>query len=389
MHTEFYDMLGVSPEASPEEIKKAFRRKAIECHPDKHAGDKDKEMEFKKINEAYSVLSDAEKRQMYDQFGQVPDGGGHPGQGGVDINDLFNNIFAAGGPGMMGGPGGFSFMFMDQEPIPDIFRDKQRRVQPCDLIDIGVDICDLYYGKTKKVEFEMLDQCSKCNGTGAADPAFVVKCLTCGGKGSMMQQVGPFFAHMVQCNSCAGSGSTIKNNKVCQTCKGSKTVYNKRAFELKIPKGIQNGHETRMENKGAFDERLGRNKDMVFRFKYDIKHPYELDPEGNVTLHHTLSLEEVLAGFEKTITIYNDEHTLKSDHYFNPSKEIVVDDLGIFNTRRNKHMKLKIKFDVKYNDNERMIKYNDVLRKICNQKKQEPSSPNNKNQRIINLTPSP
>lgn len=373
MHTEYYDLLGVGQDASPEEVKKAFRRKAIECHPDKHAGNKDKETEFKKINEAYSTLADPEKRRMYDQFGHVPEGGGGGGPGGVDIHDIFKNMF--GGGGGPGGPGGnFSFMFMDEDPVQDIFRDK-RRMQPCDLIEVGVDICDIFYGKTKKVEFEMLDQCAKCSGTGAADPSFVVKCLTCGGKGSMMQQMGPFFAHMVPCGSCAGSGSTIKNNKVCQTCKGGKTVYNKRAFELKIPKGIPNGHETKMEGKGAFDERLGRNKDMVFRFKYDIKHPYELDPDGNVIFHHTLTLEEVLAGFEKTVTIYNDEHLIKSDHYFNPSKEIVIDDLGIFSLRRNKYMKLKIKFDVKYSDNERMIRYNDVLRKICNQKKQESTSP--------------
>lgn len=379
-HTEYYDLLEVSPNASPEEIKKAFRRKAIELHPDKHAGDKEKETQFKKVNEAYSVLSDQEKRQMYDQFGNVPDG---PQQGGgVDIGDLFKNMFGGG----MGGPGGFSFNFMEGDGgMEDMFQGRRRSV-PCDVIEVGIDVCDLYYGKTKKVEFEMLDQCSKCNGTGAADPSFVVKCLTCGGKGSMIQQVGPFFAHMVPCSSCAGSGSTIKNNKICQTCKGSKTVYNKRAFELKIPKGIQNGHETKMEGKGAFDERIGRNKDMIFKFKYDIRSPYELDGEGNVTYHHTLTIEEVLAGFEKKITIYNEEYIIRSEHYYNPNKEVVLEDMGIFNPRRGKNMKLKIKFTVKYSDNERFQKYNDVLRKICRKETAQPSSEEQPPKNTISLS---
>lgn len=368
-HTELYDTLGVSKNASGDEIKKAFRKKAIECHPDKHAGNKEKEAEFKKINEAYSVLSDPEKRKIYDTFGKVDDGPGGHGPGGVDISDLFNGMFGAGGG--PGGPGGFSFMFMNDEMAgggPDFMQDffgaSSRRQKPSDMIEIPVDICDIYYGKVKKVEFEMLDQCNKCEGTGAADPSFVIKCMTCGGKGSMTQQVGPFFAQSVRCGSCGGTGTTIKNNKICQCCKGKKTVYSKRAFELKMPKGIPDGHETRMEGKGAFDERLGFNKDMIFKFRRDIKTPYSVDGDGNVTLTVPITLEELLIGFEKKIHVYNEAYVIKSDHYFNPDNPIRLDGMGIYNNRKNRQMDLIIKFAVQYSDSERLVKYNDVLRKV-------------------------
>ena len=369
VHTELYDVLGISKNASPDEIKKAFRKKAIECHPDKHAGNKDKEAEFKKLNEAYSILSDQDKRRMYDQFGTVDDSQLGHGPGGVDINDLFSGMF---GPGGGGGPGGFSFMFMNEdmggggpEFMQEFFGASSRRVKPSDMIEIPIDVCDLYYGKTKKVEFELLDQCGKCQGSGAADPSFVVKCMTCGGKGSTTQQVGPFFAQSIRCMSCGGSGSTIKNNKICQCCKGKKTVYTKRAFELKIPKGIPDGHETKMENKGAFDERLGFNKDMVFRFRREIKPPYSVDGDGNVTLTVPITLEELLVGFEKKINIYNESHVLKSEHYFNPDNPIKLDGMGLFNMRRSRSMDLTIRFTVQYSDSERLVKYNDVLRKVA------------------------
>lgn len=380
-HTELYDTLGVSKSASSDEIKKAFRKRAIECHPDKHAGDKDKEAQFKKINEAYSVLSDPEKRQMYDQFGKVGDD--HPGHG-VDINDILGSMFGGGGGP---GPGGFSFMFMDDNG-PGFMKDffgGGRRQKPADMIEVPVDICDIHYGKTKKVEFEMLDQCGKCNGTGAADPSFIIKCMTCGGKGNMTQQIGPFFSQTMPCMSCGGTGSTIKNNKICQCCKGKKTVYSKRAFELKIPKGIPDGHETRMEGKGAFDERLGFNKDLVLRFRRDIKSPYTVDNDGNVTLTVNLSLEDLLAGFEKKVTIYNDTHILKSEHYFNPSKNITMCDMGLHNTKRGRTMDLHIKFNITYSDSERLVKYNDVLKKVMgNGNKVSETDHNEKN--MIHIT---
>lgn len=406
-NNELYDHLGINKNATPDEIKKAFRRKAMDCHPDKHAGDKDKEAEFKKINESYSILSDPQKRKMYDQFGIVNDqgGGGPGGPGGVDLSDILQGMFGGGihgmhgmhgMPGMSAGPGGFSFVFMnggdDDMDIPEDIMGNMfgggghRRPKPCDVITIPVDICDIYYGKVKKVEFELLDLCGKCNGTGASDPSFVIKCLTCDGKGTISHQVGPFFAQSVRCHSCAGSGSTIKNNKICQSCKGQKTVYTKKQFELKIPKGIPDNFEIRMEEKGAYEERIKKNKDILFKFKHNVHKPYELDQEGNVTYTLNIPIEDILAGFEKKITIYNEDHLIKSTHYINPNKDIIIENLGIFNPHRNKHMDFIIKIKPEFGDCERLVKYNDVICKILKKNKDESTSSQEGVKKVINLS---
>lgn len=352
MHTELYDVLGVNPRASPEEIKKAFRKKAIECHPDKHAGDKGKEAEFKRLNEAYGVLSDADKRRTYDQFGTVDAAGPGP-----DISEIFKGMFG-------GGNGGFSFVFSDVMDGGDFMGGLFGGGRPMlDVIEIPVDICEVYYGKNKKVEFELLDLCGKCGGSGAADPSCVIKCMTCGGHGKMHHQIGPFM-QAVTCPSCNGHGQTIKNGKVCGGCKGSKTVYSKRNFELKLPKGIPNGYELKMDGKGAYDERTKRYKDIVFKFKYAVEAPYELLDDCNVQYTLNVGIEDVLGGFEKKVVFYNDEHVIKADVYVNPAKKIVLHGLGLPNIKKNKNGDMILKLVVDWGDNERLVKYNDVLRKM-------------------------
>lgn len=357
MHSELYDILGVNPKASPDEIKKAFRKKAVECHPDKHAGDKSKETEFKKLNEAYSILSDSDKRRNYDQFGTVDNSGPGP-----DISEIFK--------GMFGGGNGFTFSFSDG--MPDIMSGffGNNRI-PADIIEVPVDICEIYYGKSKKVEFELLDLCSKCNGTGAADPSCIIKCITCGGQGKVHHQIGPFM-QIVTCPSCMGNGQTIKNGKTCLSCKGSKTNYSKRSFELKLPKGIPNGYELKMDGKGSYDEHFKKNKDIVFKFKYDISYPYELLDDCTVQYTLSVSIEDILAGFEKRVKLYNEEHIIKADVYLNPSKRIVLGELGLPNIKRNKNGDMILKLAIEWGENEKLVKYNDVLRKMF---KKPPAAP--------------
>lgn len=379
MGEDLYNVLNVSRDATPDEIKKAFKRKAVELHPDKTNGDKDKEDQFKKINEAYSVLSDAKKKEMYDRFGTTDDNmmGGGPG-GGININDIFGGMFGGMGPGGAGGqggmPGGFQFVFMNEgggAPEDDIFAQMfggpRTRAPPCDTINVPVDINDIYYGKTKKVEFEHLDLCGKCNGCGAQDESSIIKCITCGGNGFVVQQMGPFVQkHM--CPSCAGGGSTIKNGKACHGCKGSKTVYSKKAFELRLPKGITNHHEVKLEGKGSYDMQAKRHKDILIRFIHDIKKPYTLDENGGVTYDIDLNIEELLGGFEKKIKLYSEDFTITSDRYFNPNHLITVKGSGVFNMRRGKSGDLHIKVNVNFTDSEKLQKYNDVFHKIFKKK---------------------
>lgn len=400
---EYYNLLGISKDASPEDIKKAFKKTAISCHPDKHPDNPNAEEQFKKLNEAYSVLSDPDKKRMYDQFG--PDGlqgmgGGGGGPGGVDLNEILKGMFGGGGafPGAHGafpgrGGGGpdhaFSFVFSTDGAggggggMEDLFGSMfgsgfpfggGRKVSgpPPDIVEIPIDINDIFYGNNKKVEFEALELCGQCGGHGAQDASHVIKCLSCKGDGHVMHQIGPFFTQRVKCGACGGNGSTIKNNKFCQKCNGEKTVYNKKVYELKLPKGVPNGHEVKMDKKGSYDPTTKQNKDIVFKFKYNIEDPYVLDEHMNVVYNIKLSLDDLLGGFSRKIKLYKEDIVLRSERYFNPNKSIIIKGQGIHNNKKNKSTDLVFKFNVEFTDHERLSKYNDVLQKVL--KKDPPAS---------------
>lgn len=377
-----YDVLGLTKDANPEDIKKAYKRMAMKHHPDKFLDENEKhinEAKFKEINEAYSVLSDPAKKSQYDQFGTYGDMPQGPGMG-MNMNDILRDIFGGAGPMPQmhqmggGGNGAFSFMFMDGMPgMPGM--PHQQRPKRVDTIDVRIDINDIYYGETKNVEFEMLEQCHVCKGSGAQDPSHILKCITCNGNGMVHQQMGPFFTQTHTCPSCAGQGTTVQHNKQCQKCKGGKSVYNKKKFELKLPKGIPDNYEVVMEGKGAYSQDIKCNNDIRFKFIYNVIEPYKLDADK--TTHYTvkLPLEELLAGFTKEVTIYREIVKLTSEHYFNPSKTLILHGMGVYDMQAEKPRDLHIHFDIVYQDNERFKKYSDVLKKVLkiSQQKDETS----------------
>lgn len=370
MSEDLYATLGVSRDASPEEIKKAFKRQAITNHPDKNPGDKEKEEAFKKANTAYEILSNPQKKEMYDKFGVIdPSQGGPP----PDISEILKEMFHGGG----GIPGAFSFSFSTDMggPPEDLFGSffgNMHQRQKQDMIDIDVDICDLYYGKTKKAEFELLELCARCNGSGAHDPSCIVKCMTCKGAGHVMHQIGPFLQRSA-CPSCAGNGSCIK--KACSGCNGKKAVYNKKVFELKLPKGVPNNHTVTMAGKGSYDLASKKTKDIVFRFKHKIDHPYELDDNMNVIYHVKIDIEELLGGFSKKIKLYNEELNVSSNRYFNPNHPMVIKEKGLYSIKKNKQADLHLKFAIEFIDSERLVKYKDIFHKIFRRKEDAPEEP--------------
>lgn len=358
---DLYATLHVNKNASQDDIKKAYKKLAIKYHPDKCMDAKQKEgneARFKEINEAYTVLSDPDKKARYDQFGtyeDIPTGNGMHGMHGMHMNDILKDFFGAGTQ-----QGNFSFVFMDGMGNAHQAYTRTK----IDTIDLHIDINDIYYGETKNVEFEMLEQCYVCNGMGAQDPSHILKCMTCQGNGVVHQQMGPFFVQTQMCPSCGGQGTTVQHNKHCHKCKGTKSVYGKKKFELKLPKGIPNNYEVLMEGKGAYNQEAKRNNDIRFRFIYNILEPYKLDDDKTVHYHIKLPLEELLAGFSKNITIYKEQFKLVSDHYFNPTKNLVLHGLGIYDMQAEKSRDLHIHFDIVYQDNERFKKYADVVKKV-------------------------
>ncbi len=389
-NNNLYEILGVTREASDEDIKKAFRKKAVEYHPDKTNGDKVKEELFKKINDAYSILSDPNKKKLYDQFGVIDGNGQSPN---IDLNDILGGL-----SGMFGGVpgGGFQFSFssgtgqnMEEDLLSSIFgsRNHQKKHfnRNFDMVEIPIDICDIYYGRTKKVEFDVVEKCIKCEGTGAFDKTFIINCITCNGKGRINQQLNPFFIQTSICHSCGGKGTTIKNNKFCTECKGKKHVFSKKQFDLKLPKGIINNYEIKMDNKGSYDENMNENKDLIFKFKYDINEPYKIDENMNVIYQVDITIEDLLAGFEKNLKIYNENVLLKSLNYFNPNNIIKIDGFGIHNIKKNKSGDLIFKFNIKYTDNDKFVKYNEALRKITKKPPRNNNVNSNENIRTITI----
>jgi molecular chaperone DnaJ len=343
-----YEVLGVSKEASQDEVKKAFKRKAMEYHPDKTNGDAAKVEIFKNINEANSILSDPEQRQRYDAGLYDLQNGGNPGPGFDPFEAMFNFQEMFGG----GGPFGASFQ-MHQRP-------KRKGI---DLVTINLTVNDIYYGTTKKVEFELLDKCQKCAGSGANDASQIVKCMMCSGSGMYKQKVNPFMITATTCPSCQGKGE-IRTGKPCGGCKGEKTTYRKRAFELKLPKGI-NQSEMHMENKGAYNCESGEFNDIVFKFLVNIPPEYKIDSAtGNVEYTHKITIDDLIGGFDAVITIFNEKITLVSEGYFNPNRKFIIRDKGMYCPNIERNGDLFIIIGIEFTDSEKLTKYREILQKL-------------------------
>ncbi len=238
---DYYEILEVSREASSEEIRKAFRSKARTCHPDLHRDDPDAERKFKEINEAYSVLSDAEKRQRYDRFGTADDTG--PFNGGFSsAEDLFGDLFGSffgGGFGARGssGPRG-PVRGADLETVLTITLEEAAR------------------GVTKKVTIARWEPCDHCSGKGVEPGSQVHSCPTCGGSGQVRQRMRTIFGETVTvgtCPNCGGKGQIVDDP--CHQCHGEGRVRRRRDQEIKIQPGVDRG--TRLRVPGAGD--LGAN----------------------------------------------------------------------------------------------------------------------------------
>ncbi len=237
---DYYEVLGVSRTADDAELKKAYRRMAMEYHPDRRPGDKEAEEKFKEAAEAYAVLSDSEKRSLYDRFGhQGPAQGGFQGgfSGIEDIFSAFADIFGGGGgfPGFGGGG---------------------RRVPRGDDIEIelSVSFLDAAKGVKRELEIDRHSACENCKGSGAKPGTQPQRCRTCNGRGQVAHQQG-FFVISTTCPHCRGQGSTIAEK--CGTCKGVGQVAKRATVSVTVPAGIDDGQRLRLTGQGDASSQTG------------------------------------------------------------------------------------------------------------------------------------
>lgn len=260
---DYYEVLGVSREATEDEIKKAYRKLARKYHPDVNKEDKDAAEKFKEINEAYEVLKDPEKRARYDQFGHAG-----VGQGGFDAGDF-------GGFGGFGGFGDFGSDIFDD--IFDIFGGsfgRSRRRGPTRGADIRYDLEitleEAAFGAEKEVEIFRMESCKNCNGTGAKPGTMPKTCPSCGGRGQVrrVQNLGPMqFTNVTTCTNCGGRGTIIE--EPCPKCHGRGQSKVGRKIKIKVPAGVDTGSQLRMSGEGEPGELGGPPGDLyvVIRVK--------------------------------------------------------------------------------------------------------------------------
>ena len=257
---DYYEVLGVEKNASAEDIKKAYRKKAIQYHPDKNPGDKEAEEKFKEAAEAYEVLSDPQKRQRYDQFGHAGMGGmGGFSGGGMSMEDIFTHfgdIFQGAGFDL----GDIGEMFMGgggRSRGPRVRRGSDMRVK------VRLTLEDIATGCEKKIKVRKLVQCKDCNGTGSADGR-TETCPTCKGSGrTVRQQRGIFGMMQVQseCETCGGEGTVIKNK--CPKCGGQGVVRDEEIISITIPAGVMAGMQLTVPGKGNAAPHGGVNGDLL------------------------------------------------------------------------------------------------------------------------------
>ena len=292
---DYYEVLGVSKTASDDEIKKAFRTLAKKYHPDMHPGDKECEEKFKEAQEAYAVLSDAEKRKQYDQFGHAAfDGTG-------------------------GGAGGFDFSGMDMGDIfGDLFGDffgggSRRRTNDGPMkgsnlrTSVRITFEEAIFGCEKEIEMVLKDECHTCHGTGAKPGTTPETCPKCGGKGKVVFTQQSFFgtAQNVQtCPDCGGSGKIIKDK--CPDCRGTGYIASKKKIQVSIPAGIDNGQSVRIREKGEPGINGGPRGDLLVEVVVS-RHPTLQRQDMNIYSTAQISFAQAALGGEIRI------HTVDGD----------------------------------------------------------------------------
>ena len=248
---DYYEILEITREATDQEIKKSYRRLAVKYHPDKNPGNAEAEEKFKQISQAYSVLSDPQKRQMYDQYGEEAfTHGGGGGGGGFDPFDLFREAFGGGG----GGGGIFDSFFGGGR------RDPNAPADGSDLrYDLEIEFEEAVFGSDRKIEFSRLAECSDCHGSGCEDGTSKKSCPRCHGRGQVSMSQG-FFSISQECPSCHGAGQIAE--KPCKKCRGQGLQQVKRTVTLHIPPGVDTGTRIRVSGEGEPGVRGGSNDDL-------------------------------------------------------------------------------------------------------------------------------
>jgi molecular chaperone DnaJ len=291
---DYYEILGVSKGATADEIKKSYRKVAMQYHPDRNPGDKSAEEKFKEAAEAYEILSDQDKRAQYDRYGHAGVSnngrGGHPGN--MNMDDIFSQFGDIFGEDIFG-----SFFGGGQAGARTRGGQRARGVRGSNLrIKLKLTYEEIARGVTKNIKVKKYVPCNVCSGSGAKDKGSIQTCGTCGGSGQVRKVTNTFLGQMqtvTTCPTCNGEGSTITAK--CNNCKGEGRVYAEETVTIDIPAGVQEGMQLNINGRGNAGERGGMPGDLIILIEEE-QHK-ELQREGlNVAYELHLTFTDAVFG---------------------------------------------------------------------------------------------
>lgn len=315
---KLYDILGVNRNANDSELKKAYRKLAMKYHPDKSndTNRKENETKFKEISNAYDILKDKEKRDLYDKFGEeglkgMSGGGGNP-------FDIFENIFGN------SNPFGSSFSFNSS-------RQQRKRRGKDRLEEISLDLEDLYNNVVKKIDIKQKIICLSCRGTGANSKDDIVICSNCNGQGKVMKiiNIGPGMIQqtMATCEKCRGRGKSIK--KLCRECQGNRIVVKNKKISLPIENGLKDSSKITIPELANHDPDCEIQGDLIIKIKFR-EHQIFKRNNDNLIITKNILLSEALCGFEFIISHLDGRQILiKNDEIIKPNQEYCIRDEGL------------------------------------------------------------
>lgn len=309
---DYYEVLGVSKSASEAELKKAYRKKAIQFHPDKNPDDKQAEENFKEAAEAYEVLSNPEKRQRYDQFGHAGMGGAAGGGfgGGMNMEDIFSHFgdIFGGGSFFGGGFGGGG-------------RSSRRVNRGSNLrVKVKLTLKEIAEGVEKKIKVKKYVECNSCNGSGAKDGSSFSTCSTCNGSGQVTRVQNTILGQMQTastCPSCNGEGKMITNK--CTSCAGEGIVRDEEVISINIPAGVAEGMQLSVSGKGNAARRGGINGDLLILIQEE-EHPELVRDENDLLYNLFISIPDSILGTAVEIPTIENKVKVKIDGGTQPGK---------------------------------------------------------------------